>query len=142
LFLDAESIVKPLGKKKERLARIELAAAKAKAEAEQVVMRTAEVGTALERQRQARIQQEEAANRALTAQARYEGQRIHTEMQNFQRQVALDKERQERHAASDRSANGGKQRRGAARKSPGWSERSAFRSAGIEANDRVTHVCN
>jgi hypothetical protein len=84
--------------KKARLAQLELEAAKAKAEAEKAERLAAGEAAALERERQMRIQREDAANRQLAAQARYEGQRIHNEMQNFER----EKERQERQAAQER----------------------------------------
>lgn len=84
--------------KKVRLAQIELETAKAKAQAEQAEQLAAKEAAALERERQLRIQREDAANRQLAAQARYEGQRIHSEMQSFE----LEKERQERQASLER----------------------------------------
>jgi curved DNA-binding protein CbpA len=86
---------------KERLIQLQLQADKAKAEAEKAAQLAAAEQAALERDVLLKRQQEETANRRLSEQARYEGQRIHAELQQASQQTIRDKERREQQAKAD-----------------------------------------
>jgi curved DNA-binding protein CbpA len=78
-----------------------LEAAKAQADAEKAELVAKEEEAKLERARLWQQQQAEAIQRSQTEQARYEGQRIHDQLNSVDRQAALERERAERQAKYD-----------------------------------------
>lgn len=88
--------------KKTRAEQLAIEAAKAKAEKEKAELAAAQEEAALERARVNKQQHDEAVNRTLSAQARYEGQRAQAEIDRFEREKKRQMEQEERQAKLDR----------------------------------------